>query len=196
MLRGCGSKNGHQKGIMYFKEIGLHAQKMLTILGSILNIFGGGRDPYEYLMSSRISTLRMKKIFIWAPKIMLKMATGTLIWICQSSHTRSGCREKRGPITLIISKICMWAQTLMRKMATRWFEIANHLTLIACSYPRRSGCREKRGTYQFDNKIEDSYELKTLRGKTARGSIGFVNHLAPCVFRILREVGAEIKAST
>jgi hypothetical protein len=36
---------------------------------------------------------------------------------------------------------------------------------------RRSGCREKRGTYQFDNKIKYSYELKTLRGKTARGSI-------------------------
>jgi hypothetical protein len=26
---------------MYFKEIGLHAQNMLIILGSIINIFGG-----------------------------------------------------------------------------------------------------------------------------------------------------------
>ena len=34
----CGSKNGHQKGIMCFKEIGLHAPNVLTILGSIVNI--------------------------------------------------------------------------------------------------------------------------------------------------------------
>ena len=32
-------KNGHQKaGVL--KEIGLHAQKLLTILGSIVNIIG------------------------------------------------------------------------------------------------------------------------------------------------------------
>ena len=37
----CGSKNGHQKGIMCFKEIGLHAPNVLTILGSIVNIITG-----------------------------------------------------------------------------------------------------------------------------------------------------------
>ena len=36
----CGSKNGHQKD-MCLKEIGLRAQNMLTILGSIVNIIGG-----------------------------------------------------------------------------------------------------------------------------------------------------------
>ena len=69
------------KSIIYFKEIGLHAQNMLTILGSIIHIWKMARiwNLYENLMSSRISTLRMNKIFIWAPKIMLKMVTGTLI---------------------------------------------------------------------------------------------------------------------
>ena len=40
----CGSKNGHQKGITCSKEIGVHAQNMITILGSIVNItfFWGG----------------------------------------------------------------------------------------------------------------------------------------------------------
>ena len=37
----CGSKNGHQKDIMHFKEIGLRAQNLLTILGSIFNMIGG-----------------------------------------------------------------------------------------------------------------------------------------------------------
>jgi len=30
----CGRKNGHQKGIRCLKEIELHAQNMITILGS------------------------------------------------------------------------------------------------------------------------------------------------------------------
>ena len=36
----CRSKNRHQKD-MCFKEIGLHAQKLFTIQGSIVNIIGG-----------------------------------------------------------------------------------------------------------------------------------------------------------
>ena len=40
-----GSKNRHSTGlkkdIMCLKEIGSHAQNMLTILGSIVNIIGG-----------------------------------------------------------------------------------------------------------------------------------------------------------
>jgi hypothetical protein len=39
----CGFKNGHQK-YTCLKEIGLHAQDMLSILGSIFNIIDGG--PY------------------------------------------------------------------------------------------------------------------------------------------------------
>ena len=34
----CGSKNGHQKGIMCFKEIGLHVQTLVTTLSSIVDI--------------------------------------------------------------------------------------------------------------------------------------------------------------
>ena len=36
----CGSKNGHQKDTR-LKEIGLYAQNMLAILGSIVNMTGG-----------------------------------------------------------------------------------------------------------------------------------------------------------
>ena len=36
-----GSKNGHQKGLMCLKEIGLRTQNMLTILQSIVNMIGG-----------------------------------------------------------------------------------------------------------------------------------------------------------
>ena len=35
------SKNGHHKGIMCLKKIGLHAQYLLTILCSIVNMIGG-----------------------------------------------------------------------------------------------------------------------------------------------------------
>ena len=30
----CGSKDGHHKGIMYLKESGVSAEKLLTIVGS------------------------------------------------------------------------------------------------------------------------------------------------------------------
>ena len=57
----CGSKNGHQEG-MCSKEIRLHAQNMLTILGLMVNMTRG--DLYDHLMSTRIFTLIMNKIFI------------------------------------------------------------------------------------------------------------------------------------
>ena len=37
----CGSKNWHQQDVC-FKEIGLRAQYMVIILGSIFNMFEGG----------------------------------------------------------------------------------------------------------------------------------------------------------
>ena len=37
----CGSQTWHREGIVYFKVIGLHAQYILTILGSIVNMIGG-----------------------------------------------------------------------------------------------------------------------------------------------------------
>ena len=36
----CGSKNRHQKDL-HAKEIRLHAQNMITILGSMVNMIGG-----------------------------------------------------------------------------------------------------------------------------------------------------------
>ena len=36
---GCGFKDGHWQD-MCWKEIGLHAQNMLTIIGSIVNVIG------------------------------------------------------------------------------------------------------------------------------------------------------------
>jgi hypothetical protein len=53
-----------------FHKIGLHAQNMNTILGSIVNVIGV--DLYDHLMSTRIFTLIMNKIFRGAPKIMRK----------------------------------------------------------------------------------------------------------------------------
>ena len=38
-------------------------------------------DLYDHLMSTRIFTLIMNKLFIWAPKMMRQMAMGT-IWNC------------------------------------------------------------------------------------------------------------------
>ena len=43
----CGSKNGYHKD-MRLKKIELHAQNMIPILGSIVNIIG--KDLYDHLM--------------------------------------------------------------------------------------------------------------------------------------------------
>ena len=45
----------------YLKETGLHAQNMITILGSINNIIGW---TYDHLMSMRMFTFIMNKIYI------------------------------------------------------------------------------------------------------------------------------------
>ena len=42
---------------MFSKEIGLNAQNVISILGSIVNMIGG--DLYENLMNTRIFTLIM-----------------------------------------------------------------------------------------------------------------------------------------
>ena len=48
---------------------------------SRLNSQHNWRDLYDHLTSTRIFTLRINKIFIWAPKIMRQMAMGN-ICIC------------------------------------------------------------------------------------------------------------------
>ena len=60
----CTSKNKYQKG-MYLTNIELCAQNLITLLDSTINIIrGGGGDLYDNLMSTRILTLIMNKIFI------------------------------------------------------------------------------------------------------------------------------------
>ena len=42
----CDSKDGYQKDIMQFKEIGLSGQDMITILGLTVHIIEGGGRTY------------------------------------------------------------------------------------------------------------------------------------------------------
>ena len=71
----------YTKKACVLKEIGLHAHIMLTILGSLVNMIGGvGRGLYDQLMSWRIFTLIMNKIFIRALNFTRQMAMGT-VWI-------------------------------------------------------------------------------------------------------------------
>jgi hypothetical protein len=51
----------YQKDIC-LKEIGLHAQNLLTIVVLIVNIIG--KDLYDRLMRKRIATLIVKKLSI------------------------------------------------------------------------------------------------------------------------------------
>ena len=72
-----GSKNVHQKEICS-KESELHAQNLLIILKSIVNI------TRETLMNfqkvEKYFTMIIYKIFIRAPQIMRKMAATGMIW--------------------------------------------------------------------------------------------------------------------
>ena len=61
----CGFKGGYPK-YMCLKEIGPHAQKKITILGSIVNIVreGKGGGLYDHLMTMKIFTLLRIVIYI------------------------------------------------------------------------------------------------------------------------------------
>ena len=73
----CGSKNGHQR--LVFKRDWATCSKYLNYSRlSSQHVWG---NQYGHLMSMRIFTLIMNKIFIWAPKILRQLAKGT-IWIC------------------------------------------------------------------------------------------------------------------
>lgn len=66
--------HGCQKDVC-LKEIGFRARNMITILGSIVYIIGGG-GLYDQLMSTTIFTLTMNRILIWAIKMMRKDRCG------------------------------------------------------------------------------------------------------------------------
>lgn len=69
-------RHRHKKGhpiYMCFKKIGIRAQNMLPILGSIVNM--NRRDLHSMVM--RLFALIMHKIFIWPPKTMRQMAQRT-----------------------------------------------------------------------------------------------------------------------
>ena len=57
----CGFKNWHQKDTC-LREVGVHVQIMIIVLGSIIN---GQGDLYDHLMSMRIFILIMNKMFIF-----------------------------------------------------------------------------------------------------------------------------------
>ena len=52
----------HGVWTLHQQENGLHAQDMLTILGSIVNIIGG--PTYDHLVSLKILTLIINKTFV------------------------------------------------------------------------------------------------------------------------------------
>ena len=66
-----------------FKKIGLHSQKMINILSSVIYIV---RDLYEHLKITSNSTLILSRIFIRTSKITRKVAMAS-IWSCQLFHT-------------------------------------------------------------------------------------------------------------
>lgn len=75
----CGFRTEHHIDVMCLKDIGLCVQ---DLLGSMFNGQHKLRDRWHHLRSkSKIFTLRMNKVFVWAPKVMRKMAA-TFIWIC------------------------------------------------------------------------------------------------------------------
>ena len=88
------SINWHQHDVCLKGIIGLRAQNMLTILGSIVNHVQ--RDLCDDIMSTRIFSLIMNKIFVWAPKTKEQMGTGT-VWIYESSCTK-------GPLYTTVEK--------------------------------------------------------------------------------------------
>ena len=53
---------------MCLKEIGLHVQNLLIVLGLYIyiyiHIWGGGREVYDHLIRMRIFTLMMNKVII------------------------------------------------------------------------------------------------------------------------------------
>lgn len=60
------------------KAIGLHAQNLVTVLGSIVNLISGDLCVH---LRTRTFTLKMNKIFTQSPKSRKKMAM-VLIWNC------------------------------------------------------------------------------------------------------------------
>ena len=70
---GCEIKNEYENNVLW-KEIGLRAPKLLSILSSIVNVKGGGLC--DHILRKKISTLIMNKILTRAPKFIWKMSMG------------------------------------------------------------------------------------------------------------------------
>ena len=70
----CGYKDENHK-YMCLKEIGVHAHNILTILGSMFNMFeGGGGGLYDHAMTSRILKLIINN-FIQAPQVKTRFGS-------------------------------------------------------------------------------------------------------------------------
>ena len=79
----CGPKNGNHRGL-YFKRDWTKCSKFANY--SRFNNQHNWGNLYDHLMSTRNFTLTIKKMFMWAPKIMRQMDMG-MMWLCQTSHT-------------------------------------------------------------------------------------------------------------
>lgn len=90
---GCGSKTGHQDD-MYVDEIGLLAQHLLTVLGSIVNIVGrtlwSFNEPEKLHLRQSYELQKLKKNG-YSYNLRLSIISH---WLCVSYPSRSGCREK------------------------------------------------------------------------------------------------------
>jgi hypothetical protein len=75
----CGCENGHHKGIMCLKEIGVRAQNMLT--HSKLHSQHDWGEPIWPLNEHGNLHVDIESDFPMSSKIMRQMATG-MIWTC------------------------------------------------------------------------------------------------------------------
>ena len=81
----CGSKYWLQKAYVLKRDRTM-GSKYANHFRLNSHQYDWGWYLYDQLMSTRIFTLSMNKIFLWAPNFMRQMAMGTF-WICWSSCT-------------------------------------------------------------------------------------------------------------
>ena len=95
-----GSKNRQQKGTVCLKEIGLHDQIMLTILGSVVNIIGG--SLYDHLMNKRIFTFINELQIFWGKRLWARFRFANhFAVIVYFIFYKKRVQRDSGPLTLV-----------------------------------------------------------------------------------------------
>lgn len=116
---------------MCLQEIWLHFQISLTVLGLIIvNIIG--EDLHDHLRRERIFTFTMK-IFIQAPEIMRKTATGMIAWFQIYPH-KKWVLEKKVAIEdrltyLKFLYICNHRMSLVWRIIIYYFRLESSLEI-------------------------------------------------------------------